>query len=63
MIISEIIFQILQRATVDRFILDTSRCLGPLRYFRIWHDNSGIGTGASWYLDRVVVTDLSSQNK
>ena len=32
--------------------------LGELETLRIWHDNSGKGSNASWYLDRVDVMDL-----
>ncbi|GFU56003.1 polycystic kidney disease protein 1-like 2 [Trichonephila clavipes] len=35
-----------------------STCLGQLNYLRIWHDNSGEGKNASWYLKHVVVKDI-----
>lgn len=27
---------------------------------RIWHDNSGVGVAASWYLNYVVVRDVQT---
>lgn len=32
-------------------------------YLRIWHDNSGKGHVASWYLNHVVVRDLQTDKK
>lgn len=37
--------------------------LGDLSYVRIWHDNSGEGNDASWYLHKIVVTDLQTDQK
>lgn len=40
-----------------------SRPLGPLNYMRIWHDNSGKGKFASWYLNYVLVRDIQTHEK
>lgn len=37
--------------------------LGPLTYLRIWHDNSGKGALASWYLNHVLVRDVQTDKK
>lgn len=37
--------------------------LGPLQYIRVWHDNSGIGESASWFLNYVTVRDLQNSEK
>jgi polycystin 1L2 len=37
--------------------------LGPLDYLRIWHDNSGVGSNASWFLKFVIVHDLQTREK
>lgn len=39
------------------------RPLGPLTYLRIWHDNSGKGPNASWYLSFVVFRDVQTGDK
>lgn len=36
------------------------RKLGQLNYLRIWHDNSGFDSDASWYLKYVLVRDLQT---
>ncbi|XP_046579091.1 uncharacterized protein LOC124286712 isoform X1 [Haliotis rubra] len=45
------------------FLMAVPECLGTLQCFRVWHDNSGKGDSASWYLNRVEVTDLQSADK
>ncbi len=37
------------------------RNLGQLDYIRIWHDNSGKGGMASWFLKTVIVHDLQTR--
>ncbi len=39
------------------------RPLGNLTYLRVWHDNSGKGHGASWYLKYIVVHDVLTKQK
>ena len=39
------------------------RPLGDLVYIRIWHDNSGQGPMASWFLKSVIVHDLQTREK
>ena len=41
----------------------SSRSLGLLNYIRIWHDNSGEGQSASWYLKYIIVRDLQTMDK
>lgn len=36
------------------------RPLGSLNYLRIWHDNSGRGSHASWYMSAFVVRDIQT---
>jgi len=40
-----------------------NRSLGPLYYIRIWHDNSGKGNNAGWYLNYIIVRDIHTQEK
>jgi hypothetical protein len=37
--------------------------LGLLNYIRIWHDNTGEGASASWFLKYVIVRDLQTMEK
>jgi hypothetical protein len=39
------------------------RSLGPLNYIRIWHDNSGSGASASWFLKYIIIRDLQTMGK
>lgn len=36
------------------------RPLGNMNYLRIWHDNSGRGSYASWFLSSLVVRDVQT---
>ncbi len=37
--------------------------MGSLNYVKIWHDNSGQGDNASWYLKHIIVNDLQTNEK
>ena len=37
--------------------------LGPLNYIRVWHDNSGKGRQASWFLKLIIVHDLQTREQ
>ncbi len=37
--------------------------MGSLNYMKIWHDNSGQGDNASWYLKHIIVNDLQTNEK
>jgi len=39
------------------------RPLGKLNYMKIWHDNSGKGDKASWFLKYIIVKDLQTREK
>ncbi|KAK7024484.1 hypothetical protein SK128_010796 [Halocaridina rubra] len=55
--------KILQKGAVDIFIMAVPRPLGSLEFLRIWHDNSGKGPNASWYLSYIVLKDLQTGDK
>ena len=44
-------------------MMNHSRSLGQLSYLRIWHDNTGVGDYASWFLGVVIVRDLQTREK
>ncbi|CAH1773828.1 unnamed protein product [Owenia fusiformis] len=50
------------RGTVLRFLCSTPESLGQLKYIRMWHDNSGGGENSSWYLARVLVQDIQTDD-
>ncbi|XP_035695813.1 polycystic kidney disease protein 1-like 2 [Branchiostoma floridae] len=50
--------RVLRRGGKDSFLLSTARPLGNLMYMRVWHDNSGGGGHASWFLRHIVVRDV-----
>ncbi|XP_066269369.1 polycystin-1-like protein 2 [Branchiostoma lanceolatum] len=47
--------------SVNKFLMSTPRDLGSLTHMRIWHDNSGKWEHASWFLGRVKVHDLRTE--
>ena len=55
--------KILQRGSVNSFIFSTPGPLGSLDYIRIWHDNSGQGRTASWFLKLIIVHDLQTREE
>ena len=46
-----------------RYILSVPGPLGHLEYITVWHDNSGEGGEASWYLDSAVIKDLQTDER
>ncbi|XP_064595268.1 polycystin-1-like protein 2 [Liolophura sinensis] len=51
------------KQSVRHYLMTVESCLGDLQYLRIWHDNSGKGPLASWFLHKVVVEDLQEDKK
>lgn len=37
--------------------------MGSLTFLKIWHDNSGKGEKASWFLNHIIVHDLQTKEK
>ncbi|XP_070577742.1 uncharacterized protein [Ptychodera flava] len=54
--------QIFQRGSKCTFLMAVPECLGDLYSIHIWHDNSGKGRNASWYLSRVIVADVQTRD-
>ncbi|XP_019617776.1 PREDICTED: sperm receptor for egg jelly-like [Branchiostoma belcheri] len=52
---------IFREGGVDTFILPTSRHLGSLYAVHVWHDNTG--PCPSWFLDKIILQDLSDDKK
>lgn len=55
--------KLFQRSSIDVFLLAVPKCLGTLNYLRLWHDNSGKGSSASWFLKYVLVNDLQTMKR
>ncbi|CAF1234712.1 unnamed protein product [Adineta steineri] len=55
--------KIFQRGGIDAFIMTVPKSLGLLNYIRIWHDNTGQGQSASWYLKYIIIRDLQTMEK
>ncbi|KAI8514731.1 hypothetical protein Bbelb_073220 [Branchiostoma belcheri] len=55
--------QVFKRGSISSFLLSTSVDLGDLTHLHVWHDNSGTGGDASWFLDKIVVGDLRSDKR
>jgi hypothetical protein len=49
------------RVTHDRMF--RFRPLGSLNYLHFWHDNSGPGDSASWFVKYFIVRDLQTMQK
>ncbi|XP_043837143.1 polycystic kidney disease protein 1-like 3 [Dromiciops gliroides] len=52
---------VFERGAQDIFLLSTRSPLGELHSIRLWHDNSG--TSPSWYVSRVIISDLATRKK
>jgi len=48
------------RGSVRHYVMSTKTHMGHMAFLRIWHDNSGKGENASWFLDKVEVEDLQT---
>nr|XP_027212371.1 polycystic kidney disease protein 1-like 2 [Penaeus vannamei] len=54
---------IFKRNGVDIFVMAVPETLGNLQFLRIWHDNSGKGADASWYVRYIIFRDVQSGQK
>lgn len=52
--------RLFNRGGIDSFIMAVPKPLGELMYLRIWHDNSGRGAHASWFLKYIVIKNLQT---
>jgi len=51
------------RGSERKFMVSTEKSLGDLTFIKIWHDNSGKGSLASWFLDHIIITDLQTKQR
>ncbi|XP_068216780.1 polycystin-1-like protein 2 [Palaemon carinicauda] len=54
---------IFKRNAIDIFVMAVPGALGSLQYLRVWHDNSGKGKMASWYLRYIIIRDVQTGQK
>jgi polycystin 1L2 len=52
-----------RRGGMDSFIMAVKAPLGNLSWIRIWHDNSGHGSSASWYLKHIIIHDVQTRER
>jgi polycystin 1L2 len=52
-----------RRGGMDSFVMSVKQPLGNLSYIRIWHDNTGSGDDASWFLKYVIVHDVQTRER
>ena len=52
--------KVFARGSVCHFLMAVDDHLGPLSYLKIWHDNSGEGDMAGWYLSKVAILDVQT---
>ncbi|XP_071797300.1 polycystin-1-like [Asterias amurensis] len=55
--------KIFERGSVCHFLMSVARPLGNLSHIKVWHDNTGSGESASWYLSQVSITDLQTRQQ
>lgn len=41
----------------------TPKKMTELTAIKIWHDNSGTGGNASWYLNKIIMEDIQTNEK
>ncbi len=51
-------FQNFQAGEVNRFLMKTPVDIGIPLQIKVWHDNSGQGSKAGWFLAKIVLVDL-----
>ncbi|KAI8507142.1 hypothetical protein Bbelb_155810 [Branchiostoma belcheri] len=54
--------EVLLRGGTCEFIMPLKASLGDLERLHIWHDNSGGGDDASWFLKDLIIKDLQTEN-
>ena len=52
-----------RRGSQDNLLLTTKHSLGKLSRIRLWHDNTGKGKYASWFLNFIVIQDLQTMER
>ncbi|XP_062613252.1 location of vulva defective 1-like [Saccostrea cucullata] len=50
-------------ASVKMFLFGTNDSLGDIKYVRVWHDNLGPPGEQSWFLSKIIVDDLQTNER
>uniref|UniRef100_K1RVM6 Polycystic kidney disease protein 1-like 2 n=1 Tax=Magallana gigas TaxID=29159 RepID=K1RVM6_MAGGI len=53
----------LSSGSIVTFVFGTRHNLGDLEYIRIWHDSSGEGSLQDWYLNKIEITDIQTDER
>ena len=56
-------YQGFKRGAVKHFMMSAEENIGELLFVRIWHDNSGKGENAGWFLDKICVEDIQGKTR
>ena len=51
------------KGSIYHFLVTVPYELGDLRFVRIWHDGSGTGSKASWYLQEIILHDVEKKQR
>ncbi|XP_064613093.1 polycystin-1-like protein 2 [Liolophura sinensis] len=51
------------RQSVMNYLMTVPYPLGDLMYIRVWHDDTGEGDKASWFLHKIVVEDIQKDKR
>ncbi|KAK3767525.1 hypothetical protein RRG08_003958 [Elysia crispata] len=54
---------IFKKGMTNGFLMAVPRSLGRINYMRVWHDNSGSGPLASWFLNCIALKDLQTDTR
>ena len=63
MAMNMLILQGFGSSSVKRFVMSVPKKIDDPSVLKIWHDNSGSGNEASWYLNKITLQDIQTQEK
>ncbi|CAG2234855.1 PKD1L2 [Mytilus edulis] len=49
--------------SIRKFVMSVPRKIKDPSVLRIWHDNSGQGNAASWYLNKIILDDIQTDER
>ncbi|CAC5393778.1 PKD1L2 [Mytilus coruscus] len=49
--------------SIRKFVMSASSKINDPSALRIWHDNSGQGNAASWYLNKIILEDMQTDER
>ncbi|XP_076075499.1 polycystin-1-like protein 2 [Mytilus galloprovincialis] len=49
--------------SIRKFVMSVSKPINDPSVLKIWHDNSGQGNSASWYLNKIILEDIQTNER